>query len=137
MQSRALAGTYISDSLAICEYLAESNPSLPLWPRDPQLRAMARSAAAQMHSGFSVLRDNYGTNFVARYTGNIPVSEEAKEEVSYALSVWHNARSATKVRLGEINEADEGFLFGGFSIADAFFWPVLWVRRLPFFLLGR
>ncbi|KAJ5621786.1 hypothetical protein N7528_006569 [Penicillium herquei] len=129
VKSRALADTYISDSLAICEYLAEANPSLPLWPRDPQLRAMARSAAAQMHSGFSELRNNYGTNFVARYTGNIPVSEKAKEEVRNALSIWHKARTATKVRLDEINEADEGFLFGGFSIADAFFWPVLWRIR--------
>lgn len=137
MQSRALADAYISDSLAICEFLAETNPRLPLWPRDPQLRAMARSAAAQMHSGFSVLRNNYGTNFVARYTGNVPVSDKAKEEVNYALSIWNNARNATKARLGELNEADEGFLFGGFSIADAFFWPVLWVSTLPSITLGR
>ncbi|KAL2785399.1 hypothetical protein BJX66DRAFT_315006 [Aspergillus keveii] len=129
VQSRCLANIHISDSLAICEFLAETNPSLPLWPRDPRLRAMARSAAAQMHSGFSVLRNNFGTNFVARYTGNIPVSEKAKEEISYALTIWNSARKATKARLAELNEADEGFLFGGFSIADAFFWPVLWRIR--------
>lgn len=130
VQSRSLGNVHIGDSLAICEFLAESNPSLPLWPRDPQLRALARSAAAQMHSGFSVLRNTFGTNFVARYTGNIPVSEEAKKEISRALSIWDDARKATKVRLAALNEKDEGFLFGGFSIADAFFWPVLWVCTL-------
>jgi glutathione S-transferase len=130
VQSRSLGNAHIGDSLAICEYLAESNPSLPLWPRDPQLRALARSAAAQMHSGFSVLRNTFGTNFIARYTGNIPVSEEAKKEISRALSIWNDARKATKVRLAALDEKDEGFLFGGFSIADAFFWPVLWVCTL-------
>lgn len=83
-----------------------------------------------MHSGFSVLRNTFGTNFIARYTGNIPVSEEAKKEISRALSIWNDARKATKVRLAALNEKDEGFLFGGFSIADAFFWPVLWVCTL-------
>ncbi|KAE8312472.1 hypothetical protein BDV41DRAFT_588955 [Aspergillus transmontanensis] len=119
----------LNDSLAICEFLAESNPELNLWPRDRQLRALARSAAAEMHSGFSTLRNNYGTNFIARYTGNIPVSEQAKKEVERLLVIWDNARRTTTARLAELNEKDEGFLFGSFSIADAFFWPVLWRFR--------
>ncbi|BAE64426.1 unnamed protein product [Aspergillus oryzae RIB40] len=81
-----------------------------------------------MHSGFSTLRNNYGTNFIARYTGNVPVSEQAKKEVERLLVIWDNARRTTKARLAELNERDEGFLFGSFSIADAFFWPVLWPR---------
>jgi len=43
------------DSLAITEYLAESHPSV--WPSDVHARAWARCAAAEMHSGFGVLRD--------------------------------------------------------------------------------
>ena len=43
------------------------------------------------------------------------------------LSLWDTARKGTKERLAALGEADEGFLFGGFSIADAFFWPVLTV----------
>lgn len=117
----------INDSLAICEFLAESNPHLSLWPRDRLLRAMARSAAAEMHSGFATLRNTYPTNFVVRYTGNIPVPEAAKKDIQRLFTIWDNARQAAKSKLAELGEKDDGFLFGGFSIADAFFWPVLWV----------
>jgi len=116
----------IGDSLAICEFLAESHPELPLWPRDRRLRALARSAAAQMHSGFSLLR-TFHTNFLARYTGNIPISDGAHKDIKRVLALWDEARKCTKERLATLGEVDEGFLFGGFSIADAFFWPVLWV----------
>src|SRR4051794_13575943 len=40
------------DSLAICEYLAERFPEATLWPQDAAARALGRSAAAEMHSGF-------------------------------------------------------------------------------------
>lgn len=43
------------------------------------------------------------------------------------LALWDTARKGTKERLAALGEVDEGFLFGGFSIADAFFWPVLTV----------
>jgi glutathione S-transferase len=43
------------DSLAITEYLAERHGEV--WPRDPGARAWARSAAAEMHSGFAELRN--------------------------------------------------------------------------------
>lgn len=42
------------DSLAILDYLAERHDGL--WPQDRAARAWARSAAAEMHSGFSALR---------------------------------------------------------------------------------
>lgn len=47
--------TTVWDSLAIVEYLAESHPQV--WPEDKVARAWARCAAAEMHSGFSALRD--------------------------------------------------------------------------------
>lgn len=43
------------DSLAITEYLAEADPRV--WPADRTARAWARSAAAEMHSGFSHIRN--------------------------------------------------------------------------------
>jgi glutathione S-transferase len=43
------------DSLAITEFLAERLPKV--WPSDSVARAWARCAAAEMHSGFSKLRD--------------------------------------------------------------------------------
>ncbi|KAL4959048.1 glutathione S-transferase [Aspergillus stella-maris] len=119
----------ITDSLAIVEYLAEQNPEKHLWPSNPTLRALARSATAEMHSGFATLRNTYHTNFVARYTGNIPVSEAARREIRRVLSIWDNARKVTVERLGQDGDEDEGFLFGRFSIADAWFWPLLWRIR--------
>eukprot|EP01038_Epipyxis_sp_PR26KG_P001742 gene1742-2467_t len=43
------------ESLAIVEYLAERHPDV--WPTDPTARAWARSACAEMHAGFSTLRN--------------------------------------------------------------------------------
>lgn len=113
--------------MSICEFLAESNPTLPLWPKDKQLRALARSAVAEMHSGFTELR-TYDSNFIAKYTGNIPISAQALKDIKRVLELWDNARRRTTTRMKELGEIDEGFLFGSFGIADAFFWPVLWVR---------
>ena len=48
----------IWDSLAILEYLAERHPEAELWPREASARAIARSAAAEMHSGFGPLRQH-------------------------------------------------------------------------------
>jgi glutathione S-transferase len=118
---------YINDSLAICEFIAESHPEEALWPKDRLLRALARSAVAEMHSGFSVMRNTYDTNFIAKYTGSIPITAEGRKEVERMLRLWSDARLRTAKRLGELGEVDDGFLFGGFGIADAFFWPVLWV----------
>jgi glutathione S-transferase len=47
--------TVVWDSLAIVEYLAERHAGV--WPQDPVARAFARSAAAEMHSGFAELRN--------------------------------------------------------------------------------
>jgi glutathione S-transferase len=48
----------IWDSLAICEYLAERHPGV--WPESEEARAWARSACAEMHSGFNALRSICG-----------------------------------------------------------------------------
>src|ERR1700746_2099431 len=48
------------DTLAIAEYLAERHSGV--WPRETNARAWARSAAAEMHSGFAPLREEMGMN---------------------------------------------------------------------------
>lgn len=48
------------DSLAIVEYLAERHAQI--WPSDATARAWARSAAAEMHSGFTELREHCTMN---------------------------------------------------------------------------
>lgn len=46
----------IWDSLAILEYLADKVGRERFWPKDEVARGMARSMAAEMHSGFLPLR---------------------------------------------------------------------------------
>jgi len=45
----------IWDSLGIILYLADRHPGI--WPSEPEARAFAQSAVAEMHSGFSALRN--------------------------------------------------------------------------------
>jgi glutathione S-transferase len=47
--------TRVWDTLAITEYLAEKHPGV--WPEDRMARAWARCVAAEMHSGFTALRN--------------------------------------------------------------------------------
>jgi glutathione S-transferase len=47
--------TTVWDSLAIAEYIGERHGGV--WPAEAQARAWARSAAAEMHSGFFALRN--------------------------------------------------------------------------------
>jgi len=49
-------GRVVWDSLGIVEYLAERHAGV--WPEDADARAWARSAAAEMHSGFAPLRSH-------------------------------------------------------------------------------
>jgi glutathione S-transferase len=125
----------VNDSLAICEFLADLRPDLPLWPHDWQLRSRARSAAAEMHSGFVNIRNEFSTNFVAKYTGDIPISVAARKEIERLFTLWTEARRFTVRRLRVVGqqEKDNGFLFGAFGVVDALFWPVLWVRFIQFF----
>jgi glutathione S-transferase len=97
----------IWDSLAILEHLAESHPAL--WPSDPAERAMARSIAAEMHSGFPNLRNHMSMNIRKRYPGK-GRTPEVLSEISRINSIW--------------NEAKGPFLFGSFGAADAMYAPV-------------
>ncbi|WP_088143449.1 glutathione S-transferase family protein [Achromobacter xylosoxidans] len=104
------------DTLAICEYLAERHPEARLWPQAPKARARARSLTAQMHSGFGALRQALPMNVEARLPG-IAFPEAAQQDISRLQAIWHDTRA----------EFGQGgpFLFGDFSIADAFFAPVV------------
>ena len=76
-----------------------------------------------MHAGFSELRNLYGTNYIAKFTGNVPRTKQAEREIERMLVLWGECRCATVQILGE-EGGDDGWLFGGFGIADAYFWPV-------------
>lgn len=104
------------DSLAICETLAERHPEAKLWPQDPLVRAEARSYAAEMHSGFPDLRDQLSMDFARRKP--LPELREAtKEQIARILDAWTSALE----RFG----GNGGFLFGGFTIADCMYAPVV------------
>lgn len=105
------------DSLAICEYVAELAPAAGLWPADPAARATARSVSAEMHSGFMALRVNMPMNIRASLPGWGRAPEVAAD-VARIDEIW------TKLR--QTYGADRPFLFGGFTIADAMFAPVVW-----------
>lgn len=103
------------DSLAICEYLAEQFPELHMWPQDVAARAMARAITAEMHSGFTGLRSAMSMNIQASLPGR-GRTNEAQGDIGRICEIWEDCLS----RFGHHN-----FLFGDFSIADAFFAPVV------------
>ena len=100
------------DSLAICEYLAERFPKAALWPVDSAARAVGRSAMAEMHSGFSALRQACPMDLVLRT--RVPPSDSVVNDLQRLDHLW----SGLLARFGG------PFLLGDWSIADAYFTPV-------------
>src|SRR4030095_8055400 len=101
------------DSLAIAEYLAERHPGM--WPADPAARAWARSIAAEMHSGFSTLRNDM-TMCIRERVDVRPWSEGLCANIARVEEVWTESRK----RFGQ----GDDYLCGVFSLADAFYAPV-------------
>jgi glutathione S-transferase len=104
------------DSLAICEYANEAFLDGAGWPRDQATRAIARSVAAEMHSGFTALRGECPMNVGRTMTQPLPLTAAGDRDVARVQALWRAARAA--------HGAGGPFLFGAFSIADAFFAPV-------------
>lgn len=105
-------GITIAESLAICEWAAEQNPAI--WPRDAKARALARTAATIMHSGFPNLRNDAPMNIRRRTDAGrmTPAGLADAEKVDELWSGWL-ARSGGP------------FLFGPWSVADAMYAPVI------------
>ena len=103
------------DSLAIVEYLAEQFPDKAMWPQDVAARAMARSVVAEMHSGFAGLRSAMSMNIRARRPGR-GRTPDAQADIGRICEIWEECLA----RFGH-----HRFLFGNFSIADAFYAPVV------------
>jgi glutathione S-transferase len=103
------------DSLAICEYINETYLDGKGWPVDKSKRAVARSVVADMHSGLFGIRTEMPMNCRARR--HVELSDQAKKEVATLDALW------TKLRAENAQNGD--YLFGKFSLADAFFAPVM------------
>ena len=104
------------DSLAIAELVAETFPAKQLWPVDPSARAMARAVTCEMHSGFPALREHMPFNVRRRSPGKGRAPGVA-EDIARVTAIWRECRE----RFG----AGGQMLFGRFTIADAFYAPVV------------
>jgi glutathione S-transferase len=102
------------DSLAICEYANECWLGGAGWPANLDQRALARSAAAEMHSGFGAMRAQLPMS-VRRRPNAYRWDAAAQRDIDRVQALWRGLRT----------HASEGpFLLGGFGIVDAMFAPV-------------
>jgi glutathione S-transferase len=112
-------GLVVWDTLAIAEYVAERFPEHQLWPRERAARARARSVCAEMHSGFSALRSACPMNIEARLPeiGAIVLRDQSgvRDDLDRITQMWSTL----------LREHGGPMLFGAFSVADAYYAPVV------------
>ena len=110
------------DTLAIAEYLAEYAaehfPEHALWPRAQAARARARSLCAEMHSGFADLRGACPMNIEAHLpeVGRQVLADRpgVAQDLARIVAMWQAA----------LAQSGGPFLFGAYSVSDAYFAPV-------------
>ncbi len=107
-------GTVVGESVAMAETLHERHPDAGLWPADPAARATARWLVAEMASGFGALRAACPMQLAHVNVGFAP-SESVLADVRRIETLWAHARRFA---------TDGPWLFGAYSLADAFYAPV-------------
>lgn len=112
---RTPEGHVVPESLAIAEELASRHPEAGHWPVDPKARAIARVLAAEMHAGFTALRNHCAMNLRVSYAHCAP-TEAVLADLARLETIWSWARQETG--------AKGPWLCGAYSAADAFFAPV-------------
>ena len=100
------------DSLAILEYINETYLDGAAWPESREERALARAIAAEMHSGFSDVRNEMPMN--CRAKRKLTLSDGALKDIARIDAIWS----------AQMEQHPEEWLFGEWSIADAMFAPV-------------
>lgn len=112
-------GQAVWDTLAIAETLAEQFPEKQLWGTDPRARARARSVCAEMHSGFGALRSACPMNIEASLpaVGALALRDQpaVRTDLARLVAMWSEL----------LTQHGGPMLFGPFSIADAYFAPVV------------
>jgi len=112
---RTPEGAVVPETIAIAEELATRHPDAGLWPSDPRARATARVLAAEMHAGFTALRNHCPMNLRVSYTDCQP-PEDVLADLRRLETLWAWARQTTA--------STTPWLCGAYSAADAFFAPV-------------
>ena len=107
-------GVVVPETIAIAEELASRHPDAGLWPADPRARAVARVLAAEMHAGFTALRNHCPMNLRVSYTTCEPPAE-VLADLARLETLWGWAWDQT---------GNNPWLAGAYSAADAFFAPV-------------
>ena len=107
-------GIRIWDTLAIAEYLNEIKPKAGLLPADAAARARCRSISGEMHSGFSALRSALPMNLKGHFP-KFKVWSRAQADIERITEIWREC----------LAEYGGPYLFGGISMADAMYAPVV------------
>jgi len=105
----------IPETIAILEFAAEIKPEL--WPEDTDARALARAMTAEMHAGFTALRNAMPMNIRRQDLAGKGINDAVTTDIERICTLWRDCRQ----RFG----GDGAFLFGRFSNADAMFAPVV------------
>jgi glutathione S-transferase len=82
----------VHETAAIVEYLAESFPATPIWPRDRAARALARALANEMHAGFQGLRSACPMNLRRRFAFK-DRGPAATADVARIVAAWRDRKS--------------------------------------------
>ena len=109
-------GRTVWETLAILEYLADLYPDAGLWPADIGARALARSVATEMHSGFREVRYGWPMN-LRRPKGHKVLDADGEQQRARIETIWRQCRAA--------HGQGGPFLFGHFTAADAMYAPVV------------
>jgi glutathione S-transferase len=117
-------GFSIWDTLSIVEYLAEDYSAV--WPSEKINRAWARSACAEMHSGFFALRNECSMSVGVRVRLH-ELSRALKSDIARIERLWTDGL-----------DRFQGVWLAGdqFTAVDAFFGPVAFRFRTYGILLG-
>jgi glutathione S-transferase len=100
------------DSLAILEYINDTYLKGKAWPAATDERAKARAIAAEMHAGFSDVRNELPMNCRAKRV--VTLSEGAQKDIARIDAIWSE----------QMDKYPDGWLFGDWSISDAMFAPI-------------
>jgi glutathione S-transferase len=108
-------GAQIWESLAVCEYCAEIEPSL--WPSDRVARAHARSISAEIHAGLTGLRQAMWMNLGRDFSGH-GRTPAALADIARLEAMW----TETRRRFASTGP----YLFGAvLTVADVMYAPVV------------